>query len=233
MNMSYQEDFEQWKTQIEAVASDDIKLPDRPVDLKVAQADTLLVDAREDQELLTTAGLDWQYVEDLTTLPGALRYCQAEWMSEYQSRQEAQQNWLEQSPLAYELRNEILHHMSFAYRDEPDVNKKVMRIREGSSHADMIQDLIELAVLAEKYPEPLAKINYDTSLNDKAKTTSHQMAELLALNNGAKDESSATKLLRDKAFTLLDKRMREIRAVGQYVFWQNPERKAKYVDDYN
>ena len=33
-----------------------------------------------------------------------------------------------------------------------DVLKKVMRIREGGSNADMVQDLIELAVLGEKYP---------------------------------------------------------------------------------
>jgi hypothetical protein len=37
--------------------------------------------------------------------------------------------------------------VSFAYRNLDDVKKKVMRIREGGSNADMVQDLIELAVL--------------------------------------------------------------------------------------
>lgn len=230
--MAYNDDFELWKEQIEALPVNEIRLPDRPIDLKAAQAETLRINAQEDKEVLMGAGADWTLVEDLTTLPGALRHTQAQWMSDYLSRQENQENWIKRSPLAYELRDEMFHHMSFAYRNLPDVNKKVMRIREGSGHADMIQDLIELAVLAEKYPEPLAQINFDTSLIAKAKETSREMAELLALNNGSKDESNAVKLLRDKAFTLLDDRMRKIREVGQYVFWRNPDRKEKYTDDY-
>ena len=93
-----------------------------------------------------------------------------------------------------------------------------MRIREGSGHADMIQDLVELAVLAEKNPEPLTVINYNTTLNEQARTTAHAMAELLAQANGSKDDSSSNKLLREKAFTLLANQVRAIREVGQYVF---------------
>lgn len=231
--MPYQEDFNQWQEALESLPTNETKQPDRPVDVLAAQADTLLVEAQADKEALTAAGLDWKLVEDLNTLPGALRFCQAEWMSDYRARQEAQKQWNEKSPIAYELRDEMLHHFSFAYRKHNDINQKVKRIRDGNSHADMIQDLIELAVLAGKYPEPLAAINYDTGLNDKARTTSHEMAELLAMNNGAKDDSGKVKQLRDNAFTLLTERMREICAFGQYVFWKNPERKTKYVDSYN
>lgn len=82
-------------------------------------------------------------------------------MSEYRARQEAQREWLDQSPAAYDLRDELLHHFSFAYQDYDDIKKKVMRIREGGSHADMVQDLVELAVLGEKYPNPLTAINFN------------------------------------------------------------------------
>ncbi|MBI9061521.1 MAG: hypothetical protein JEZ14_06000 [Marinilabiliaceae bacterium] len=146
--------------------------------------------------------------------------------------QSPQKEWLEQSPKAYELRDELLHHFSFAYRNHPDLQKKVMRIREGGGHKDMIQDLIELAVLGEKNPEPLTIINFDPSLNESARTTSHSMSELLAATNGSKDDSSANKLARDKAYTLLIEDMRIIREVGQYVFWRNPDRKEKYVNSY-
>ncbi|WP_421918556.1 hypothetical protein [Marinifilum sp.] len=47
-----------------------------------------------------------------------------------------------------------------------------MRVLEDDGHSDMIQDLVELAILGGKYPEPLAKVNYDLSLNGKAMTTS-------------------------------------------------------------
>lgn len=230
--MSFKQDYETWQERIEALPLNDVKLPDMPIDMAAAAAETLRVEAEKDKDELVKAGLDWTIVEELLTLPGALRYAQAEWMSEYRARQEAQKEWLNKSPEAYELRDELLHHLSFAYRNEPDVSKKVMRIREGNGHADMLQDLIDLAVLSEKYPEPLARVNFNTALNARARTLSHDMAELLANANGSKDESSAIKIRRDKAYTLLSERVTAIREVGQYVFWRNPDRKAKYVNTY-
>lgn len=103
-----------------------------------------------------------------------------------------------------------------------------MRIREGGSNADMIQDLLEEAVLGEKYPEPLAAINFDLNLLQQARTVSHTMSELLATANGADGDTSETKLLRDKAFTLLDKADSTIREYGRYVFWKDETKRDRY-----
>lgn len=149
-------------------------------------------------------------------------------MSVYQAREDAQIEWQEQSPLAYALRNELLHHFSFAYRDREDVLKKVMRIREGGSNADMVQDLLEEAVLGEKYPEPLVAINFDLNLLQQARTVSHSMSELLATANGSDGDSNEAKLLRDKAFTLLDRADSAIREYGRYVFWKDDEKRDRY-----
>ncbi|WP_289528664.1 hypothetical protein [Labilibaculum sp. K2S] len=230
--MDYQNDFETNKEEIQAFPLKDVKLPDTPIDIVAADAETLQVEAIEDKEALVAAGLDWSKTENLRTRAGALRYCQAVWMSEYRARQEAQKEWLNLSPEAYNFRDEMLHHFSFAYRAYPDIKTKIARIRDGNGHADMIQDLIELAVLGEKYPEPLAVINFDVTLNQKARTTARTMSELLAASNGSKDDSSANKVIRDKAYTLLIEDMRIIREIGQYVFWRNPERKEKYVNTY-
>jgi len=70
--------------------------------------------------------------------------------------------------------------VSFAFRNHGDVKKKVMRIREGGSNADMVQDLLDLAVLGEKYPEPLAAIHFDMEKLSQARELSHSMSELLA-----------------------------------------------------
>ena len=229
--MSYSEDFNAWKEQIEAVANKETKLPNQPVDEFAASIETLAVEATKDKEAFAAAGMDTEIIDELNPLAGALRYCQAEWMSEYRARQEAQMEWLAQSPVAYELKAELLHHFSFAYRDFPDIKKKVMRIREGGGHADMIQDLVELATLGEKHPEPLAAINFDTASLQNAKTTSHAMSELLAASNGSKDESSAAKTIRDKAYTLLFNKASAIREYGRYIFWKNNERREKYLND--
>ncbi|MGZ2369598.1 hypothetical protein ACXR6G_07410 [Ancylomarina sp. YFZ004] len=230
--MDYQNDFETWKEKIEALPIKEVKLPNHPIDEQTASAETLAKEATKDKTALKKAGMEVSLIDELPSLSGALRYCQAQWMSEYRAQQEAQKEWQEQSPAAYELRDEMLHHFSFAYRNEPDIKTKVSRIKDGSSHADMIQDLIELAVLGEKNPQPLTEINYNPSLNEKARASSRVMSELLATANGSKDESSSNKLIRDKAYTLLTEHMSDIREYGKYVFWKDDERKEKYLANY-
>lgn len=227
--MNYKTEFETWEERINAVSIEDIKSYNQPIDDYTVAAETLAKIAAEDKEKLAAAGLDVQLIDDIPSLSGALRYCQAQWMSEYRAKQDAQKEWTEKSPLAYELRSELLHHFSFAYRNTPDIKKKVMRIREGGGHADMIQDLIELAILGEKNPDELTKIGFDVASLANAKTTSHTMSELLANSNGSKDESSANKVLRDKAYTLLADRVSTIREYGRYVFWKDEDRKEKYL----
>lgn len=227
--MSYFEDFEQWKAEIENVPLNEVKLPNQPIDDFVVRCETLAVDANEDREVLEGAGLNVIQIDQLNPLSGALRYCQAQWMSEYRVREEAKAEWLEQSPLAYALHGELLHHFSFAYRGSDDIKKKVMRIRDGASHADMIQDLVELAVLGEKYPEPLTAVRFNLDMLQQSRTVSHAMSELLAAANGAAGESNETKLLRDKAFTLLAERDRTIREYGRYVFWKDEDKRDRYA----
>lgn len=228
--MSYLEDFEQWKEQIESFPLEDVKLPNKPVDAYVARVEALAVDANEDREALVAAGLDGNLIDQLNPMCGALRYCQAQWMSVYRAREEATIAWQEQAPPAFTYRDELLHHFSFAYRERNDLQKKVMRIREGGSQADMVQDLLELAVLGEKYPEPLTAINFNIEELQQARTLSHSLSELLAAANGAADESNATKVLRDQAYSLLFQKESTIREYGRYVFWKDDDKRARYSE---
>jgi len=226
--MSYQDDFLVWGDAVKSVPESEVKLPNQPVDDFAASTETLAVYAGEDRDALAAGGLDVSLIDDLVPLSGALRHCQAVWMSEYRARQEAQKEWLDHSPAAFEMRDELLHHFSFAYRKDDNLLKKVMRIREGETNADMVQDLVELAVLGEKYPEPLAAINFDMDSLGLARTTSRAMSELLAASNGAAGETSESKVIRDKAFTLLLEKESTVREFGRYVFWKNEGRLAKY-----
>lgn len=226
--MSYVEDFEQWKGEIESIPLDEIKLPDEPIDDFVARTETLAVNANEDRELLEGAGLDVVTIDQLPPLSGALRYCQAQWMSEYQVREEAKIEWREKSPHAYVLRDELLHHFSFAYRGSDDMKKKIARLREGASNADMVQDLLELAVLGTNNPDPLTTIKFDLDLLPQARTESYSLAKILAAANGAEGEDNKIKKLRDQAFTLLSQKESTIREYGRYIFWKNDDKKSKY-----
>lgn len=48
--------------------------------------------------------------------------------------------------------------------------QKAVRIREGGGHPDLIQDLLERAVLRKKYPKPSIAIGVDTTTLQAVRT---------------------------------------------------------------
>ena len=103
-----------------------------------------------------------------------------------------------------------------------------MRIRDGGSNADMVQDLLDIAALGERYPEPLIAIHFDLEKLAQSRAFSHSMSELLAASNGAAGEGNESKVLRDKAYTVLDEKASIIRDYGRYVFWKNEDKLKRY-----
>jgi len=206
--------------------------PNLPIPVMLQEAENLEHWVQEDKPLLIAVGLDWKVVDSINTRAGALRYLQGEWSTKFQSKDEAQKEWNLRSPEAYSLHDELIHHGLFAYRNMPDVLTKVQRIADGSGHADMIQDLTDLAALAKAYPAPLTAIGVDLALFDKAGVLSEEMADLLARANGSRMHSNVTVQTRNKAYTYLKEAMDEVRRCGQYAFWRNEERKRGYVSMY-
>ncbi len=215
------------------IPNSEIKYPDIPVDIAVQEAEDLYVWCQADKEKLVKAALDWQLVKDLPVRTGSCRYIQSQWQKEYNLKKDAKQLWEERSAPAYELRNELLHHLTFAYEKIPDLLAQVRKIAEGSGHADMIQDLSDLAALGKANPAPLQKIQLDMAIFDKAETDSGELAVLLANYNGSKMEDNHVRVLRDKAYSHMKEAMDEIRRTGQYVFWKDDSRRKGYISKYN
>jgi hypothetical protein len=93
----------------------------------------------------------------------------------------------------------------------------------------MVQDLVELAVLDTKNPDPLTEIGFNMELLPQAQIESKTMARILASANGADGDGNETKKLRDKAFTLLAQKDSTIREYGRYVFWKDDNKRDKYI----
>lgn len=226
------EQFDLKRVAIEAITDEENVSPTMPVAIALQEAEDLYEWCQTDKEVLAKAGLDLAFIDDLPARVGACRYTQSMWQKEYKSIEDSQKEWLAKSPAAYELRDDILHHFFHAYRKNPDLLSKVQKIAEGNSHADMIQDLSDMAVLGTGNPEPLTAISFDMNLLDISAETSAAMAELLAKSNGARLSDNKLKILRDKAYTYVKQAVDEIRHHGQYVFWRNEERKKGYVSRY-
>ena len=206
--------------------------PTIPVSIALQEAEDLHGWCMKDKEVLTKAGLDFTLVTDLKARAGALRQSQTNWSNEYKEYQDCQAQWKIEAPAAYNLRDELVHHFYHAFYNLQGEYAKVQRIAEGYSHADMIQDLSDLAGLGMKNTAELEAIGMDLNLLELAKTKSSELAGLLAKVNGSLRETSPKLEIRNKAYFHLKEAVDEIRRVGQYVFWRNEVRLKGYISPY-
>lgn len=226
------ENFETLKDSIEAIEPADTKIPNMPVDVYVQEASDLHEWSKEDQSQLVEVGVPKAYFDEMETRIGALRYAQSVWNKDQYTKEEAQQEWDEVSPKAYDLKNEIEHAFRFAFRKRPDLLSKVQGIELGTSNADLVQDLSDLAALGQANLPLLTAINFDETKLDQAANEASNLSVLLAKANGERKEDSSPKITRDKAYTYLKQAVDEIYEAGKYLFWKDEVRRKGYYSRY-
>ena len=220
---------------LKAMNPDDVKGPNMPVDVFLQEASDLRIVAEGDRAQLEGAGLDWAtYGADLAVREGALRQAQSIWVKNRYIQEDAQRVWSERSPDAYELRNDLIHDLRFAFRKESHLLSRVNEVATGNGHADMIQDLNDLSVIGggDAAATALAKINFDTTKLANAATMAEEMANLLSMATGGLSEQTESKDIRDRAFTHLMEAVTEIRDTGRYVFRKDKKHVLAYGSQY-
>ncbi|WP_372641024.1 hypothetical protein [Ancylomarina sp.] len=228
------DDFNSLKALFLAIKNEDVQNPNMPVNTSIQEAEDTYYWSNIHREKLATAGLDLAIIDSILARTGALQYSQSAWMQEYDNKAEAEKQWKELSPLAFALRDELVHFSRFAYRDNPALIKQVQRIAEGHTNADMIQDLSDLALLGKANPEGLTTVGLDLTKLDTAETYAESLGVLLSEVNGARSTNSKpTKDMRDRAFTYLKQGVDTIRATGQFVFWKDEEKAKHYASAYH
>jgi len=217
---------------IKAIPNENVLNPTLPVDVFLQEAENLHKWSNDDAVVLATVGITQEMIDDLPVRAGACREAQSNWFKDRYTQQEAQKVWGEQSPDAYDLRDELLHAFRFAFRNDSVLLGRVSAIAEGSGHADMIQDLNDLAVLGKENSDALTAIGFDPTKLDTAANTADAMADLLATANGDKAEKNESKVVRDKAYTYLKELVDEIREAGKYLFWRDKQRLTGYSSEF-
>ena len=230
--MSTTDDFNQLKETIEMMDEKQVLTPNMPVDVFNQEAEDLYQLALADKEKLTQRGLKEESIQALNVAAGACRYAEAEWNKERNAKQEAQRQWKEKSPEAYELRDDLMDEFEFAFVRNGSLLSVLDRIKDGNGDADMIQDLVDLSVLGKENTEVLATTHCDITLLDRAESMADEMADLLGMANGAKNENNEAKVLRDKAYTYLKAHVDEVRRYGKFVFRKDRDHAAKYASEY-
>lgn len=230
--MANQEDYLAKVEAIKAILDEETQVPNLPMDNFLQGCENLGQWALDDLSKLSTLGITNEILGDLAVRTGAARYAQSIWNKDYHSQQEAQKRWTEESPAAYELKDELTHTFRYAYRKDNALVGRVRAIADGDGHDDMIQDLSDLSVLGKENQEPLTVAGFDVTKLDTAETLSDEMATLLAEANGDKAVQNESKVIRDKAYTHLKELADEIREAGKYLFWRNKTRYKGYTNSY-
>jgi hypothetical protein len=130
----------------------------------------------------------------------------------------------------FSLWDEILDALDYAFDERNDLLSVVMRIREGTSYSDMIQDLRDENQVGTENPEPLKKINFNMGLLDEAASLAEKLQSLHAQASNEKGFNEA-RIIRDQFQTYLHNTMRKVRKAGWYVF-KGSDRQSFYASEY-
>lgn len=226
------ENFNAVLDKLQAYDASDVLEPFMPVYIALGAANDLKSWALPDLEQLQKAGLTIELYESLEIGAGALQHAQSEWVSEKNTRSDSIKEWRKISPRGYELQSYFEHAFRFAFYGHDDLLSRVDEIAKNSGNADMVQDLSDYTTLGNDNLVLFETTDFDIQLLEESKLLATSLGALLADNNRDNNKSSDTKAMRDRAFTYLISVVREVRRIGQYVFWRTPERKKGYVNNY-
>lgn len=230
--MSNRTEFEQLKEIIEAIPENEIKVPNMPVEEFIIESESLYNTAFLDKEKLIARGLKMKVINSLQPAVGALSFVEGEWDTERFEKEEAEKEYKQKAPEVFKFRNMLVDELAFAYDGNATLESRIDSIKKGDGHADMIQDLMTLALLGKKNTEPLTVTNFEFPLLDEAEDLSATMAALLGKANGTRDDNNSKKILRDKAYTHLKHYVDIVRKYGKFVFRDDENHAAKYASQY-
>jgi hypothetical protein len=230
--MADRDDFIALQEQITAMPTGEVENADIPIEIVSKEAEALHLWVQDDKELFLKANFDWTIVESLPKWIGALRYSEVVWGNLRITQKDAQKEFAEKRVIAEIKKNEALVAMDFAFFGHHELEAAVVKIREGTSNADVVMDMPAVCDLGTKNKALLKAINFDMSKLDEIAELGVSLGKLLGASDVEKLSNSAEKIIRDKAYTFLVEAVEKIRRCGKYVCDGKPERYKGYISQY-
>jgi len=231
--MSYSEDYNMKIEVIKNITDDQIKVPQIvPMGIYIHEAEYLYKWCQYDKEELTAKGLDWTVVEDLPVRCGALREAESLWQIKQGLRREAEKIWVRESPKGYALRDELIHHFKYAFRNNSLLIGWVRDIAGSLTHSGMIRGLKDLSALGKANRELLTNIGFDLKLLDLASQTSADLYLKNSAGSWKSEDYLEARKIRNQAYTHVKESVDLVRKYGRYVFWRTPARLKGYRSNY-
>lgn len=204
-----------------------------PMSVFLQEAEDLYHWCQQDHKKLTSAGLDWELVDSLPDRLDATREAHARWTKIRFTDDRARKRYYDLAPKSYELREDLVHSLRYAFRNEPPLSMRLEKISAGRSGKDMISDLIDLAKLMRDNPAPVEAVGVPQTLAQRAEARGQELLSLVAEEIRTSDTPPKEQIIRDQAYTYLRLLVDDIRACGQYLFWRDPARVKGYESGYS
>ena len=219
-------------TELQALTFDQLKTCRMPVGIYLHEADRLYTRMQLDVSQLTQAGMSELLASELWHHKELLRKAELVWQEHANQRQAAMQAWKTAACEMHAYYTDLLHQMTFAYRGDDALLRRLSTLKRKQSHAQVIQGLSNLYVLGNAHLEPLRTIGFDVNRLDQAAAMADRLAGVYATANTYRQCKNIEKVTRDKAFTLLKEVVDEVRHYGRFVFRSQPEKARAYASQY-
>lgn len=226
-------ELESLRPVLEAIPADEIEAPKLPMAVALQEAHNLeaTIEADGVRKRIIAVGLNPVRIDALPAALVAVRQAQSQWMmirdranTEVQREREAR---------GMELRRELLAVCRWNFREINHVQGGLDAVAQRGGIPGLVQDLQDLALLIEKYPSVFED---DETFDAPARVAAaRQLASEIGegvAGMSARDPHEAAKLLRDRAFTHLDRIVTDIRAAGRYAYRDDPRRMLDFTSDY-
>lgn len=134
--------------------------------------------------------------------------------------------------IADDLIYNCLAFFDVAFYGDSELMTKIRQIRAGGSHADNIQDLLDIKKVAENNKELLDKVGFDFSVLDQIPETASKMANMLAKSTADNSDSPIQRVARDKIYTVLRDLLDELVRYGRLATRDDIRIQAQYNISY-
>lgn len=215
------------------IPAEEVDEPRVPMAIALQEANDLLTLSSEPKIAaeLVKVGLNPESIDRLREVLDAAREAQSEWVVSRDASKGQKQVDLERR--SARLRAELLSACRWSLREDRVAKGTLSAIAAGRGVADLIQDLNDLAELVTRRREAFkGDSTFDPRrAADEARSLA---ADLAASTSGERvvKEQLGPKDLRDRAYTLLDDVVAEVREAGQYAFRDDPRLRRQFTSAY-
>ncbi len=131
-------------------------------------------------------------------------------------------------PEAETLRERLFDRIKFIVSDDPNRKSIIKDISKGSRIGDTLQDLLELGKLGESLLPQLKEINVTTEEINRAKELATTLGRIHKASNIDGKVHSESRIIRDKAITLFNESLAEIRDWAKLVYKHDKQTRMQF-----